>query len=104
MLVKLAYEAGAHPTSLFAARVGVAALLLTAVAALRAERGRPRPRQLALGAAGGAAFAGAGILEALALSRAAAATVVVLEFIAPVWVAGASWLLWRTAPGGAARR
>jgi drug/metabolite transporter (DMT)-like permease len=99
VLVKLAYEAGAHPTSLFAARVGVAALLLTAVAALRAEPGRPRPRQLALGAAGGAAFAGAGILEALALSRAAAATVVVLEFIAPVWVAGASWLLWRTAPG-----
>ena len=99
VLVKLAYEAGARPTSLFAARVGVAALLLTAAAALRTEPGRAQPRQLALGAAGGAAFAGAGILEFLALSRAAAATVVVLVFVAPVWVAVASWLLWRRAPG-----
>jgi drug/metabolite transporter (DMT)-like permease len=99
VLVKLAYQAGARPGSLLAARVGIAAVLLTAAAAAAPARGHVRAAQLALGAAGGAAFAGAGLLEFHALSRAPAAIVVVLVFVAPVWVAAAARVVWRTALG-----
>ncbi len=101
MLAKLAYEAGSQPVPLFAARVDVAALLLAVVGARRraiCEAGI-EARHIALGGLGGAAFAGAGMAEFEALSRAPAATVVLLVFVAPVWVALASWMLWRTAIG-----
>jgi drug/metabolite transporter (DMT)-like permease len=96
---KLGYQAGARPTELFAARVTLAALLL-APAGLRAAGSIGR-RDLSIGAVGGAAFAGAGLAEFQALSRAPATIVVVLLFVAPVWVAIGSWLLWGSAPGGA---
>jgi drug/metabolite transporter (DMT)-like permease len=79
--------------------VGVAAVLLTAAAAMTPEPGRVQPRHLALGAAGGVAFAGAGLMEFLALSAAPAGPVVVLVFVAPVWVAIAARLLWGTPLG-----
>jgi drug/metabolite transporter (DMT)-like permease len=97
VLAKVAYEAGSGPSSLLGSRVAVAAALLAAVAAPRFKL--VRSRQLAIGTAGGAAFAGAGICEFEALSRAAVAPVVLLVFLAPIWVGLASWLLWRTAPG-----
>jgi drug/metabolite transporter (DMT)-like permease len=99
VLVKLAYQAGARPGSLLAARVGVSAVLLALAAAAGPARSPVRPPELALGAAGGAAFACAGLLEFHALSRAPAALVVVLVFVAPVWVTAVSWLVWRTVPG-----
>jgi DME family drug/metabolite transporter len=116
VLVKVSYEAGAHPASLLAARLGVAAMLLTAavlarrtsgrvrarqpaLGATRCATGRVRARDLALGAVGGIACAGAGLLEFLALSRAPAGPVVVLVFVAPVWVAAGARLLGHTALG-----
>jgi drug/metabolite transporter (DMT)-like permease len=97
VLAKLAYEAGARPGGLLAGRVIVAAVLLAVVAAT-AGAALTR-RQIALGQLGGAAFAGAGLCEFEALYRAPVATVVLLVFLAPVWVALASWLIWRAAPG-----
>lgn len=97
VVAKLGYQAGARPTELLASRVTLAALLL-APAGLRAARSIGRS-ELLLGASGGAAFAGAGLAEFVALSRAPAAIVVVLLFVAPVWVATGSWLLWGSAPG-----
>ena len=103
VLAKLAYSAGAQPPSLLTARIAVAAVLLVPLAARRRTLGEVplQARHLALGALGGAAFATAGLLEFEALSRAPAATVVLLVFVAPVWVALASWALWRTPPGWA---
>jgi drug/metabolite transporter (DMT)-like permease len=103
VLAKLAYEAGSSPASLLAVRVVVAAVLLTALASpvLVGPEGSVHARDLALGVLGGLAFAGAGLLEFEALARLAAATVVLLVFVAPVWVALASWMLWGRALGWA---
>jgi drug/metabolite transporter (DMT)-like permease len=90
VLAKRAYQAGSDPVSLLGARVMVAAVLL-GVIALPAQA-RLRARELALCALAGLAFAGAGLGEFEALSRAPAATVVLLLFVAPVWIAAASWL------------
>ena len=101
VLAKLAYADGSSPSSLLAVRLLVAALLLAAIA-LPAGQERPRPvdaAQLALAAAAGGAFAGAGRLEFEALSILPAPTVVVLVFVAPVWVALGSWIVWGTRPG-----
>jgi DME family drug/metabolite transporter len=97
VLAKITYQEGGRPTSLLAARVVVAALVLAAASAT--SRSGVTARQLALGMLGGAAFAGAGLCEFEALYRAAVANVVLLVFLAPVWVAAASWLIWRSAPG-----
>jgi drug/metabolite transporter (DMT)-like permease len=97
VLAKLAYESGARPSSLLAGRILVAAALLAAVSAT--SRIGVSARQALLGTLGGAAFAGAGLCEFEALFRAPVAAVVLLVFLAPVWVALASWLLWRTVPG-----
>jgi drug/metabolite transporter (DMT)-like permease len=97
VLAKLAYEAGARPSSLLAGRIVVAALLLAAVSTTC--RTGVTARQTALGTLGGAAFAGAGLCEFEALFRAPVTAVVLLVFLAPVWVALASWLLWRSVPG-----
>jgi drug/metabolite transporter (DMT)-like permease len=91
VLAKRAYEAGSEPVTLLGARLVVAALLLSALALPgRPEVGR---RELMLCAVAGLAFAGAGLGEFEALSRAQAATVVLLVFVAPVWIALATWLL-----------
>jgi drug/metabolite transporter (DMT)-like permease len=99
VLVKLAYEAGARPDTLLAARLGLASAALTAVAAIRRPPAKVEARHLRLACAGGAAFAGAGLLEFHALAGAPAAPVVLLVFVAPVWVALASWAIWREATG-----
>jgi drug/metabolite transporter (DMT)-like permease len=85
VLAKRAYEEGAEPVPLLGARLAVAALVL-AVAA-RPLRARPPPRELGLCALAGLAFAAAGVGEFEALARAPAATVVLLLFVAPVWIA-----------------
>jgi drug/metabolite transporter (DMT)-like permease len=91
VLAKRAYQAGSEPISLLGARVAVAALVLTALALpMRARVGR---REVALCLFAGLAFAGAGLGEFEALSRAPAATVVLLLFVAPVWIALAAWLV-----------
>jgi drug/metabolite transporter (DMT)-like permease len=77
--------------------VTVAALVLASIGACPTRS--VELRHVVLGALGGGAFAAAGISEFEALSRAPAATVVLLVFLAPVWIAIASWLLWRTAVG-----
>jgi drug/metabolite transporter (DMT)-like permease len=100
VLVKLAYGAGAEPDSLLTGRVIVAALVLLPLAvAGPVGAAAVSSRQLALAGAAGICFAGAGRCEFEALSRAPVAVVVLLVFVAPVWVALASWLLWRMAPG-----
>ncbi len=91
VLAKRAYQAGSDPISLLGARVMVAALVLSAIAL------RVRPRlgrsELTLCALAGLAFAAAGLGEFEALARAPASTVVLLLFVAPVWVALAAWLV-----------
>ena len=100
VLARRAYEHGSTPVSLLGVRLLVAALVLSA---LCAGSGGPRaqPRELATGAAAGVAFAAAGLGEFEALSRAPAPTVVLLVFVAPVWVALASWAAGRGPPGWA---
>jgi drug/metabolite transporter (DMT)-like permease len=98
VLARRAYEAGSTPVSLLGVRMLVAALLLTGLA-LRSRPSRVRPGDLATGAAAGVAFAGAGVGEFEALSRAPAPTVVMLVFVAPVWIALASWAAGRGPPG-----
>jgi DME family drug/metabolite transporter len=97
VLAKVGYREGAQPSSLLAGRVAVAAAVL-AVSCVTC-RTRVTTRQVALGTAGGAAFAGAGLCEFEALFLAPVAAVVLLVFLAPVWVALGSWLIWRAAPG-----
>jgi drug/metabolite transporter (DMT)-like permease len=83
ILAKLAYEAGAAPGSLFAARLVVAGAVLCPLAR---PPGRVPARALALAVAGGAAFAAAGLLEFTALSRLPASMLVTIVFVSPVWV------------------
>jgi drug/metabolite transporter (DMT)-like permease len=97
VLAKLGYAAGARPVDLFAARVTLAALVLAPAGC--AAAGVLGWRQLMLGGLGGAAFAGTALAEFEALARAPAALVVLLLFVAPVWVALGSWVLWRAVPG-----
>ncbi len=100
VLARRAYELGSTPASLLGVRLLVAALVLGALCA--ASHGpRAQPRELAAGAAAGVAFAAAGLGEFEALSRAPAPTVVLLVFVAPVWVALASWAAGRGPPGWA---
>jgi drug/metabolite transporter (DMT)-like permease len=99
VVARRAYQAGSEPISLLGARLLVAALLLAAIALpTRVEVGR---RELALCALAGLAFAGAGLGEFEALARAPAATVVLLLFVAPVWIALATWLVRGERLGGA---
>ena len=84
VLARDAYASGSEPVSLLGARLLVAAVVLTPFAL------RERPsRSAGSGAAAltGLAFAGAGVGEFEALSRAAAPAVVLIVFIAPVWIA-----------------
>jgi drug/metabolite transporter (DMT)-like permease len=94
VLARDAYAHGAEPASLFAARMLVAALVLIVPA--WAFSG-PQPGRFPVGLCGlaGLAFAGGGLMEFEALARAPAPTVVLLVFVAPVWVALVSWLVWR---------
>jgi drug/metabolite transporter (DMT)-like permease len=85
VLAKLAYEEGAEPVPLLGARLAVATLVLALVA--KPLHARLPRRELALCALAGLAFAGAGLGEFEALARAPAATVVLLLFVAPVWIA-----------------
>jgi drug/metabolite transporter (DMT)-like permease len=90
VLAKLAYEAGSSPRSLFASRVVVAGLLVCPLAVGR--RGHASsPRARATAGAAGIAFAAAGFLEFEALARLPAPVLVTIVFLAPVWVALASW-------------
>ena len=98
VLARRAYEHGSTPVSLLGVRLLVAALVLSALCA-GSGGPRARPRELATGAAAGVAFAAAGLGEFEALSRAPAPTVVLLVFVAPVWVALASWAAGRGPPG-----
>ena len=98
VLARRAYELGSSPASLLGVRLLVAALVLSGLCA-RSRCPRVRPRELATGAAAGAAFAAAGLGEFEALSRAPAPTVVLLVFVAPVWVALASWGAGNGPPG-----
>ena len=91
VLAKRSYEAGSEPVSLLGVRLIVAALLLSAVAAVKGAG--PERCLTGLSLLAGAGLAGAGLGEFEALSRAAAPTVVLLVFVAPVWVALAGWLV-----------
>jgi drug/metabolite transporter (DMT)-like permease len=96
VLAKRSYEAGSEPVSLLGVRLSIAALLLSAVALpSRGIERRPGPgrRELGLSLLAGIGFAAAGLGEFEALSRAVAPAVVLLVFVAPVWVALAGWLL-----------
>jgi drug/metabolite transporter (DMT)-like permease len=86
VLVKSAYEAGSSPTSLLSTRLVVAALILAPALLAPAWRSLGW-RRLLRAAAGGAAFSVAGFLEFEGLARLSAPTLVVLLFLAPVWVA-----------------
>ena len=92
VLARDAYRSGSEPASLLGTRMLVAAFVLTAVSACL-----PRPsldrRQLVLALVAGAAFGAAGLGEFEALARASAPTVVILVFIAPLWIALAAWTL-----------
>jgi drug/metabolite transporter (DMT)-like permease len=85
VLARDAYTHGSEPISLLGARLLVAAAVLTPFAL------RERPSGAAAGGAAaaltGLAFAGAGLGEFEALSRAAAPAVVLIVFLAPVWIA-----------------
>jgi drug/metabolite transporter (DMT)-like permease len=72
VLAKHAYESGSEPVSLLGVRLLVAALALTATIGGAPGTGVDR-RALALATLAGLAFAGAGLGEFEALSRAAAA-------------------------------
>jgi drug/metabolite transporter (DMT)-like permease len=98
VLARRAYELGSGPSSLLGVRLLVAALVLSALSA-RSLQPRIRPRELASGIAAGMAFAAAGLGEFEALARAPAPAVVLLVFIAPVWIALASWAAGRGPPG-----
>lgn len=91
VLAKRSYEAGSEPVSLLGVRLLVAAVVLSAVALPSSET--TDRRELGLTLLAGAGFAAAGLGEFEALSRAAAPTVVLLVFVAPVWVALAGWLV-----------
>jgi drug/metabolite transporter (DMT)-like permease len=115
VLAKRAYEAGSEPVSLLGVRMIVAAVLLSATAALRGPgpgalvvashigtfRQWGRAGRIGLTLFAGAGFAAAGLGEFEALARASAPTVVLLVFVAPVWVALAGWLLRGDTPGWA---
>jgi drug/metabolite transporter, DME family len=96
VLAKLAYDAGSPPRALFASRVVVAGALLAPLA-LRAPQ-RLSSRRVGLAAGGGAAFCAAGLLEFEALSRLPASVFVPIVFVAPLWVALLSLVLFRTRP------
>jgi drug/metabolite transporter (DMT)-like permease len=98
VLARRAYEEGSSPLSLLGVRLLVAALLLS-VLVPAGGRSPIRPRDLATAAVAGAAFGAAGLGEFEALSRAPAPTVVLLVFVAPVWVALASWAAGDEPPG-----
>lgn len=98
VLARRAYELGSTPVSLLGVRMLVAALLLTALALPR-RPSRIAPGELVTGAAAGVAFGAAGLGEFEALSRAPAPTVVMLVFVAPVWIALASWAAGDGPPG-----
>jgi drug/metabolite transporter (DMT)-like permease len=89
VLAKLAYEAGAGPPSLFAARVVVAGVLLGPLALRRQRPAVAGSPPLAVVA--GVAFAMAGLLEFEALSRLPASVLVTIVFTSPLWIALASW-------------
>jgi drug/metabolite transporter (DMT)-like permease len=98
VLARRAYELGSSPVALLGARMLVASLVLTPVA-VRVHRSSIRARELMTGAAAGLAFAGAGLGEFEALARAPAPTVVLIVFVAPVWVALADWASGEGPPG-----
>jgi drug/metabolite transporter (DMT)-like permease len=89
VLAKSAYAAGSSPASLLSTRLVIAALVLAPVALPRVPSvwrtfgWRP----LVHAGLGGAAFSAAGFLEFEGLSRLPAPTLVLLLFLAPVWVA-----------------
>ena len=100
VLARAAYRSGSEPVSLLGARLLVAALLLSVLALPgRSRRRCPDRRELGMAAVAGLAFAGAGLGEFEALSRAAAPAVVLLVFVAPVWIALATWAAGGEQPG-----
>jgi drug/metabolite transporter (DMT)-like permease len=107
VLAKLAYEAGSSPASLLTTRLAVAAVAIGPLLVPRLLRGTGSVAwgPVRRGALGGVSFAAAGFLEFEALSRMPAAAVVVILFLAPVWVAVGSRVLWgrRVGAAGAAR-
>jgi drug/metabolite transporter (DMT)-like permease len=98
VLARRAYELGSSPASLLGVRLLVAALALSGVTSVRG-RWRPTRRDSGVGAAAGAAFAAAGLGEFEALARAPAPAVVLLVFVAPVWIVLGSWAAGRGPPG-----
>jgi drug/metabolite transporter (DMT)-like permease len=96
VLAKLAYDAGAAPASLFAARVILAGLILSPFALPRGSNLTRRSLVLTTGA--GVAFAAAGLLEFQALARLPASVLVTVIFTSPIWIALGSWWLRRAPP------
>jgi drug/metabolite transporter, DME family len=88
VLAKLAYRLGSEPASLLTTRLTVAAVVLCAVAL------PARSPPLAAGAAAGVCFATGGFLEFEALERLPAPALAVLMFLAPIWVAVGSRVVW----------
>ena len=97
VIAKLAYDAGASPPSLFAARVVVAGAVLSPLALRRTRRVARGSLLLAGGA--GLAFAAAGFLEFEALSRLPASVVVTIVFASPLWIWLAVWAVSGRPPG-----
>jgi drug/metabolite transporter (DMT)-like permease len=95
VLAKSAYEAGSSPMSLLSSRLVIAALVLAPVALPRVPSLWRSLGWGPLARAGlaGAAFSTAGFLEFEGLSRLPAPTLVLLLFLAPVWVAIGSHVL-----------
>ena len=91
VLAKGAYQSGSEPVPLLGARMLVAAVVLSAAPVFTPAR--VRGVELAPCALAGLAFAAAGLGEFEALARAEVATVVLLLFVAPAWVALAGWVV-----------
>jgi drug/metabolite transporter (DMT)-like permease len=100
LAVKVAYQYGEAPKDLATVRFAIAGALALATLLSRSDRRRQRLslRALTLQAAAGIAlFVGArGELEGLA--RLPAAILILLIFVAPIWVTLIEWLVWRRRP------
>jgi drug/metabolite transporter (DMT)-like permease len=93
VVAKDAYGSGSDPVPLLGARMLIAAVVLSAASVLIQAPVRRRCAELAPCALAGLAFAAAGLGEFEALARAPVATVVLLLFVAPAWIALASWIV-----------
>lgn len=96
VLTKLAYQAGSTPSSLSATRWVLAGVLLAPAAwsILSVARAPETLGPVIIASAAGAGLVIGGLLEFEGLSRLPVPALVLLLFLAPVWVALGAWLFW----------